>query len=115
MEVVMAKKKRDPAEYRIGSDAQISDIDLDAEEFYVNGTRLTDERADVLAADAVRAARARNLIPGRKSLSGDGSHSPRVQFRVPESVRDHAQRRADQEGVSLSTLARRALGQYLAS
>ena len=48
-------------------------------------------------------------------MNGDGSHSPRVQFRVPEEIREQAQSRAAAEGISLSALARRALERYLAS
>jgi predicted HicB family RNase H-like nuclease len=89
------------------------DLDLDAEEFIYQGERLTDERAAQIAEEALAEARLRNLIPGGKSLSGDGSHSPRVQFRVPQQLHDDAERAAREEGVSLSTLARRALEQYV--
>jgi len=61
------------------------------------------ELAEQLAREGAAEARRRNLIPGRKCLAGDGSHSPRVQVRVPESLRAAA------EGVSLSVLAREAL------
>lgn len=57
----------------------------------------------------------RNLIPGRKSLSGGTTHSPRVQFRVPDEIREKAEKRAREKGVTLSVLARQALEQYLAS
>lgn len=39
--------------------AQVSDIDLDQEAVYVNGERLTEERAEQMAAESVRLARAR--------------------------------------------------------
>ncbi len=106
----------DPTRYVAGPDSTIEDIDLDEEDVRLaNGTRLTEELAEQLARKAVAEARRRNLIPGRKSLAGDGSHSPRVQFRVPESLRAAAEARAAAEGVSLSVLAREALEHYLAS
>ncbi len=61
------------------------------------------------------AVRRRTLVPRRKSLSGGHTHSPRVQFRLPESLHTAAGQRADEEGVSLSVLAREALEHYLAS
>jgi hypothetical protein len=99
-----------------GPCSTISDIDLDVEEVRLaDGTRLTEARAEQIAAEALAEARRRNLIPGGKSLNGDGTHAPRVQFRVTDEIRDRAQRRADVEGISLSALARRALERYLAS
>ena len=99
-----------------GPRSTISDIDLDVEEVRLaDGTRLTEARAEQIAAEALAQARRRNLIPGGQSLNGDGTHSPRVQFRVTDEIRARAQRRADIEGISLSALARRALGRYLAS
>lgn len=106
----------DPTRYVAGPDATIEDIDLDEVDVRLpDGTRLTEELAEQLAREAVAEARLRNLIPGRKSLSGDGSHSPRVQFRVPDALREAAEARAAAEGVSLSALAREALEHYLAS
>lgn len=106
----------DPSRYVVGPDATIEDVDLDQTEVHLHdGSRLTDSRAEQLARAGVAEARRRNLIPGRKSLAGDGSHSPRVQFRVPESLRAAAEAKAAAEGVSLSVLAREALAHYLAS
>lgn len=67
------------------------DIDLDAEVVTVDGQRLTNADADALADEAARVSRERsnaNLIPGRKSLSGEGKHSPTVQTRVAQWVKD---------------------------
>lgn len=105
----------DPSRYAIGPDATIEDVDLDRTEVRIGRRRLTDELAEQAARQGVAEARRRNLVPGRKSLAGDGSHSPRVQFRLPESLREAAEARAAQEGVSLSVLAREALERYLAS
>jgi predicted HicB family RNase H-like nuclease len=105
-----------PREFVIGPNATVSDIDLDVEVVHLSdGTRLTEAKAEQLAAEMLAEARRRNLVPGGKSLNGDGSHSPRVQFRVPEEIREQAQSRAAAEGISLSALARRALERYLAS
>ena len=106
----------DPSHYVVTRDDQIEDVDLEQEDVRLKGgRRLTDELAEQLAREGVVEARRRNLIPGRKSLAGDGSHSPRVQFRVPEPLRAAAEAKAAEEGVSLSVLAREALEHYLAS
>lgn len=94
----------------------IEDVDLDTEVVRLkDGRRLTNELAEQFAEETLAEARRRNLVPGRKSLSGSGIHSPRVQFRLPESLRSAAEKRAAEEGVSLSMLARKALKHYLAS
>jgi len=76
---------------------------------------LTDELAGQLAQQTLIEACHRNLVPGRKSLTGGGVHSRRVQFRLPESLREAAAQRVMAEGVSVSELAREALEHYLAS
>jgi predicted HicB family RNase H-like nuclease len=106
----------DPKKYVITPDTVISDVDLDAEVVRLkDGRRLTDQLAEQLADETLAEVRRRNLVPGRKSLTGGSTHSPRVQFRVPEPLREAAEQRAAQEGVSLSMLAREALERYLAS
>lgn len=92
------------------------DLDLDEQEFILkDGRRLTNELADHIADETLADLRRRNLVPGGKSLSGGGVHSPRVQFRVPEDLRTQAEKVAEDEGVSLSALARHALENYLRS
>ena len=92
------------------------DLDLDEEEFILkDGRRLTNELAEQIAEETLADVRRRNLIPGGKSLSGGGVHSPRVQFRVPGDLRTQAELVAEEEGVSLSALARHALEDYLRS
>jgi predicted HicB family RNase H-like nuclease len=91
------------------------DLDLDVEDFQYQGERLTNERAKQIAEETLAEARRRNLIPGGKSLSGGSVHSPRVQFRVPVELRAQAERVAEDQGVSLSALARRALEDYVRS
>lgn len=105
----------DPEKYVIGADSTVEDVDLDLEDVRVGGQRLTERDARQLAERTLDEARRRNLVPGRKSLSGPGRHSPRVQFRVPDAILQQAEERAEIEGVSLSALAREALERYLAS
>lgn len=105
-----------PSEYVVSASDTIDDVDLDTEVVHLkDGRRLTNELAEQLAEEALAEARRRNLVPGRKSLTGGNVHSPRVQFRVPESLLDAAEERAAREGVSLSVLAREALEYYLTS
>lgn len=104
----MASKTK--TEYVVGPD-----IDLDVEDFEYQGERLTNERAEQIAQETLAEARRRNLIPGGKSLSGGAVHSPRVQFRVPEELRKQAEQVAEDEGVSISALARHALEDYMRS
>lgn len=55
------------------------------------------------------------LAPGRPSLSAPGTHSPHVSFRVPAELAEQLDEESAAEGVSRSTLARRALAAYLAA
>lgn len=102
-------------DYVVRAEASIDDVDLDDEVVTVRGRRLTETGAEQLARQTLAEARRRNLIPGRKSLTEGSTHSPRLQFRVPESVATQAQVRARAEGKSVSELAREALLRYLAS
>lgn len=106
----------DPSKYVVTDGDTIEDVDLDTEVVRLpDGRRLTNEMAEQLAERTLVEARRRNLVPGRKSLSGGGIRSPRVQFRLPDSLRSAAEKRAAEEGVSLSVLAREALESYLNS
>lgn len=108
-------KKVNPRDYVVTPDTAVSPIDLSREEFILrSGERLTEDLAEQLANDARAEIRQRNLIPGRKSLSGDSDrHSPTIRVRVPEELRALAEHRASAEGVTLSVLAREALVAYL--
>lgn len=98
---------------RFPADVTVEDIDLDDAEVIVGGERLTEARAEQLAEETLREVRKRNLVPGRKALGGDGSHSPTIQVRVPAELREAAEQRARADHVSLSVLVRRALESYL--
>jgi predicted HicB family RNase H-like nuclease len=102
----------DSKKFVISPDATVSDIDLDQEEFNLpDGSRLTEERAQQIAAASER--RRANLVPGRKSLSGGSTHSPVIQVRVPKTLRDELQVAANARGVSVSKLARELLEESL--
>lgn len=92
----------------------IGDVDLDDESVIVNGERLTE--ADARAVTDELAGRDRsnaNLIPGRKSLSGDGEHSPVMQTRVPAAVQARFREIAARRGVRPSKLLREAIDQFI--
>lgn len=91
--------------------AEVSDIDLGQEDFQFQGERLTEERAGRLAEEHF--GRSRNLVPGGKSLSGDGSHSPVVQARVSFEVRTRLDAIAERRGVRTSRLLREAIDQFI--
>ena len=94
-----------PEDYRVTPETvDGGDVDLDAEAVLgLDGRRITE--ADTQAFTTARG--------GRPSLTGAGTRSPRVSFRVPELILQRAEQRAEVEQVSLSVLARRALERYL--
>ena len=55
----------------------------------------------------------RNLVPGRKSLSGGNTHAPALN-RMPQAEFDAFDQLAQRRGVKRSTLARQVLEDYLA-
>lgn len=89
------------------------ELDTSSEPVVYQGKELTDERAEEVAAETLAELRKRNLTPGRKSLSGEGEHSPKIEFRVPAKLRAELDARATAEGVTPSKLARQALEAYL--
>lgn len=89
-----------------------SDVDLDTEVVRLKGgRRLTNELAEQLAEETLAQARWRNLVPGRKSLSGGGSIPHGCSSGLPESLRSAAEKRTAEEGVSFSVPACEALEQ----
>lgn len=91
---------------KFGPDVTVRDIDLDAEEFYVGGERLTEARAAELAERAERRA-------GRPSLTGRGTHSPALNLRVSQATKDQLEDLAASSGRRQSDLVREALAEYL--
>lgn len=109
--------KIDPKDFVFGAEVEVevTDIDLDKEEFHLrDGRQLTEELAGKLSAEARAEIGRRNLIPGRKSLSGGTTHSPVIRVRVPAQLHRAVEQRAA-EGVTISALTREALELYLAS
>lgn len=84
--------------------------------FYTkSGVEITPEIEEALAEEAERGydlSEARREFVGRPSLGAEGE-SPRISFRASPELNAAAQRRADEEGKSLSELAREALTRYL--
>jgi predicted HicB family RNase H-like nuclease len=77
-----------------------------------HGTVITEKIADELADEAERGydlSKGRRV--GRPSL--DEGVSPRVTFRITGELQERARRRAEQEGKTLSELARDALAAYV--
>ena len=50
---------------------------------------------------------------GRPSLSAESRESPRVSFRVPEQLADEVRELSAELGLSVSTIARVALAEYV--
>lgn len=90
---------------RIDNDVTVRDINLDDEEFYVGGERLTEQRADEYA-DRAQA--------GRPSLTAPGKRSPSLNLRVPTATRTRLDKVAAEQGRRPSDVARDALEEYLA-
>jgi predicted HicB family RNase H-like nuclease len=80
-----------------------------------SGAEMDPATVDALASEAERGydlAGARRRRVGRPSLAGRGP-SPRVSFRTTPELYRAAQRRAKQEGRSVSELAREAVARYV--
>jgi hypothetical protein len=80
-----------------------------------SGAVITPEIADELAAEAERGYDLSNAVVqpvGRPSLGQTGT-SPRLNFRVPSDTFAAAKRRAEEEGRSVSELAREAVEAFL--
>ncbi len=81
------------------------------------GIEITPEIADALAAEVERGydlSKAKRQRVGRPSLAGQGA-SPRLSFRTTPDLYRAAQKRAKEEGRSVSDLAREAVARYVDS
>lgn len=79
------------------------------------GTEITPEIVDSLAAEAERGydlSKAKPRRVGRPSLAGAGA-SPRLSFRATPDLYRAAQKRAKEEGRSVSDLAREAVARFV--
>jgi len=110
----MSDKEIRPADFDF-ADAEIEDVDLADTEVIVDGQRLTDERADEITGSVLAKVRGHidTLVPGGKSLTGDGKHSPIVQTRVPEETRDRLKVIAERRGVGVSKVLRIAIDELI--
>jgi len=83
-----------------------------------SGVEITPEIADALALEAERGydlSKAERVLVGRPSLDGDGGTSPRLSFRLTPELYRIALKRAEEEGRSVSDLAREAVSRYVNS
>ena len=101
-------------------DTEAVDVDLDHEALHdQQGRRITDTEvsrsAEALEDGDVEVDETSVIYPrGRPSLSGPHTRSPRVDARVPSTVKDHLDRLAHQQGRRESDVVREALDEYLA-
>ena len=118
----MTKRKPDPDDFILGEEAEVTDIDLDEEEFTYRGRRLTESEAERIGEETLESIRKgqpqleqirRNR--GRPSLTGKTQRSPQVAFRLTPELRAKVEARAKAEGKPVSQIARDALEHYLAS
>jgi hypothetical protein len=72
-------------------------FDPKTDEAYLHGERVTQAMIDAMADKALREGPPPGLIPGGKSLSGDGSHSPRFQVVLSAKSADKVRARAAAE------------------
>ena len=82
-----------------------------------SGLEITPEIADELADEAERGydlSKAKRRFVGRPSLSGNGT-SPRMSFRITPELYLALEERAENEGRSVSDLAREAVARYVQS
>lgn len=82
-----------------------------------SGAEIDLQTADNLASEAERGydlSKARRRRVGRPSLGRDGV-SPRVSFRTTPELYRAAQKRAEEEGRTVSDLAREAVARYVES
>ncbi|MDR0285626.1 MAG: hypothetical protein LBI33_12190 [Propionibacteriaceae bacterium] len=104
----------DPARYVfVPGVSEVDDIDLD--EVVVHdrtGQRVTEATLDMEFEEMTR--RYPGLRPGGKSLSGDGSISPRFQVRLDRATAARVRQRASAEGKSPAKLLREIITADLA-
>lgn len=106
----------------IPSDAEFYRFEPDSEEVYFQGKRVTDEVVGRLVDHAERTGppidtedpRYAGLIPGGKSLSGDGRHSPSITVVLPREIRDRVKETAASEGMSMSKWLRQLIERNVA-
>jgi hypothetical protein len=97
----------------VPGESVVADIDLDQVEIHdASGRRVTEATLDAEAAELARLYP--NLRPGGKSLSGAGTHSPRIQVVLSADSNAAVHRLAQAEGVSVSKWTRMLIERELA-
>lgn len=90
-----------------------ADIDLDAEEVYLEDrSRLTEARAQEIAEEVMERVHARR--GGRPSITGAPEKTPGLNIRVPKGTREALEAIAAREGRRLAEVGREALDEYIA-
>ena len=85
------------------------DVDLDRDDIRDSrGRPITQDYVDAAVADVHE-----KLGRGRPSLTQAGTTSPQVTFRLPAELRRDAEQQARREGTPISSIARKALEEYL--
>lgn len=84
-------------------------FDPRAEHVTWKGQALTSELVDALADEAEATGPPKGLVPGGKSLSGNGRHSPKIQVVLSEHTHARLRERARDEHMSVSKWVRRLI------
>lgn len=92
---------------RFDLDVEVAEADLDQEDVRYRGKKLTEERAEQIAADVL------SRTPGRPSLSGERELSPSLTIRLPKQSRSKLDTFARRHGKRPSQVVREALDEYL--
>ena len=90
-----------------GPDVEVEEIDLDTADVRYRGEKLTEARAERVAADIL------SRTPGRPSLSGASEKSPSLTIRLPKQDRARLESIAAKQGRRASEVVREALDDYL--
>ncbi len=93
---------------QFGPDVEVHEVDLDAANVRYRGEKLTEARAEKIAAEVLA------RTPGRPSLSGARETSPSLTIRLPRQERARLDRLAAEQGRRTSQVVREALDDYLA-
>jgi len=90
-----------------GPDVEVEEVDLDTADVRYRGEKLTEARAERVAADIL------SRTPGRPSLSGASEKSPSLTIRLPKQDRARLENIAAKQGRRASEVIREALDDYL--
>ena len=90
-----------------GPDVEVEEVDLDTADVRYRGEKLTEARAERVAADIL------SRTPGRPSLSGASEKSPSLTIRLPKQDRARLENIAAKQGRRTSEVVREALDDYL--